>query len=374
MDKNNISLKCMEYVYLPIADIYLSLPLLCAIGLVGGMVSSMLGIGGGIIISPSLMSIGVPDVIAISTQLNNSVGTNFNGFLLYQRERDVDINLAWYFFMGGVGGALIEKFAIDQFVNKAGSIAVLKIMVFAVLILASIVTLIQSQRQKRSIHEKGATMRRWMIYFPWHKIFLRSRVEMSVIVPLGVGFFTGMVTTSLGGGNSLLIAPILTYLLGRNSRVVFGTSLLAGFGINVVVTLMAAMNFAPIDFVLLIVLASGSVIGSSIGARLSYLFERKVLGLIGSLVLVGIAIRMYFELKSANWQNITTKFLFSEKFPLIVTKIKQDSGQSWMLPIVQYAHDHPTEYTMISLVSVTIFVSLMHLLLSKLIPATPKFR
>jgi uncharacterized membrane protein YfcA len=361
----------MDYIYLPIADIYLSLPLLCAIGLVGGIVSSMLGIGGGILISPSLMSIGVPDVVAISTQLNNAVGTNFNGFLLYQRERDVDINLAWYFFMGGVGGALIEKFAIDQFVTKAGRIAVLKILVFVVLVLASIVTLIQSQRQKRPIHEKGAMMRRWMIYFPWHKIFLRSRVEMSVIVPLGVGFFTGMVTTSLGGGNSLLIAPILTYLLGRNSRVVAGTSLLAGFGINVVVTIFSAMNFAPIDFVLLSILALCSVIGSSIGVRLAYLFERKILGLIGSLLLIGIAIRMYFELKAANWQNVATKTLFSEKFPLIIQKITVESSQAWMLPIVQYAHDHPMEYTIIALVSVTTFVTMMHIFLSKLMPAIP---
>jgi uncharacterized membrane protein YfcA len=363
----------MDYIYLPMADIYLSLPLLCAIGLMGGIVSSMLGIGGGIIISPSLMSMGIPEVIAISTQLNNAVGTNFSGFLSYQKERDVDVNLAWYFFMGGVGGALVEKFTIYQFQTRSGSIAVLKIMVFAVLIIASIISFIQSQRTKRPIHEKGATMRRWMIYFPWHKIFLRSRVEMSIIVPFGVGFFTGMVTTSLGGGNSLLIAPILTYLLGRNSRVVFGTSLLAGFGINVVVTLISSsINSATIDCVLLPVLAFSGIIGSLVGAKLAYFFKRKILGTIGSLVLAFLAIRMYFELKATNWESVNKGYLFSEKFPLIVKKITAHPDQAWMLPIVQYAHDHPLEYTIISLIMISLFAAIIHTLLNRIINIASK--
>lgn len=363
----------MDYIYLPMADIYLSLPLLFAIGLLGGIVSSMLGIGGGIIISPSLMSMGIPEGIAISTQLNNAVGTNFSGFLAYHKERDVDVNLAWYFFIGGVGGALVEKFTIYQFQTRSGSIAILKIIVFTVLIVASIITFIQSRRPKRSVHEKGAAMRRWMIYFPWHKIFLRSRVEMSIIVPFGVGFFTGMVTTALGGGNSLLIAPILTYLLGRNSRVVFGTSLLTGFGINVVVTLISSSIYsAPIDCVLLAILAFSGVIGSSIGVKLAYFFQRKILGAIGSLVLAFLAVRMYFELKAANWESVSKGYSFTKKFPLIVQKITAHPDQAWMLPMVQYAHDHPLEYTIISLVSISVFVSVMHVLLSRIISAPSK--
>ncbi len=345
----------MELIYLPMADIYLSLPLLLAIGLGGGIISSMLGIGGGIIITPSLMSIGIPSAVAISTQLNNSVGTNFSGFLAYQQERDVDISLAWYLFMGGLAGALIEKFALTQVESKAASYAVLKIVVFLVVVISSIVTLIQSQRPTQTRTEKGAMMRRWMIYFPWHKIFLRSRVEMSILVPLGVGFFTGTVTTSLGGGNSLLIAPILMYLLGRSSPVVSGTSLLAGFGINIVVTFISSVGKAPVDFVLLPILSISSVVGSIIGARLAYKFSSKALKMIGSVVLMALATKMYLELKLVNWQTMSKGQNFFNKFPKVLKKIQAMPDQSWMLPIAQYAHDSPMEYTIFTLVLVTVF-------------------
>lgn len=356
----------MELIYLPIADIYLSLPLLLAIGLVGGVVSSMLGIGSGIIITPSLMSIGIPSAVAISTQLNNAVGTNFSGFLAYQHERDVDISLAWYLFIGGVGGAIIEKLTLLQVENSTGGFAVLKIIVFVVLVIFSIVTFVQSQFPTKKRIEKGAMMRRWMIYFPWHKIFLRSRVEMSILVPVVVGFFTGMVTTSLGGGNSLLIAPILTYLLARTSPVVSGTSLLAGFGINVVVTFISSMGHSPVDFILLPILVMSSVIGSAIGGRLAYKFRSKILKIIGALVLMAIATKMYFELKLVNWQNTSNGQSFANKFPTVIKKITAIPDQHWMIPIAQYAYDSPMEYTIITLVSVTIFATVIQFLMNRI--------
>lgn len=357
----------MELLYLPMADIYVSLPLLFAIGIGGGIISSMLGIGGGVLITPSLMSIGVPSAVAISTQLNNSVGTNFSGFLAYQQERDVDISLAWYLFIGGLAGALAEEFALTHVESRAGSYAVLKIIVFLVVVISSIVTLVQSQRQIQVGIEKGAMMRRWMIYFPWHKIFLRSRVEMSILVPIGVGFFTGTVTTSLGGGNSLLMAPIIMYLLGRSSPVVSGTSLLAGFGINMVVTFITSVGRAPVDFVLLPILVVSSTIGSIIGVRLAYKFSTKTLKVFGGFVLMAIASKMYFSLKAANWQTASKGKNFFNKFPLILKKIQAMPDQNWMLSITQYAYDFPVEYTIITLLSVTVFAAIVQFFINSIL-------
>lgn len=356
----------MELIYLPMADLYFSLPLLLAIGIGGGIVSSMLGVGGGIIITASLMNIGIPSAIAVSTQLNNSVGTNFSGFLAYQKERDVDVSLAWYLFIGGIAGALAEKLTIYEVQSKASGYAVLKITVFIVLIISSIITLIQSKNTTADKPEKGAMMRRWMIYFPWHKIFLRSRVEMSILVPIGVGFFTGTVTTSLGGGNSLLIAPILVYLLGRGSPVVSGTSLLAGFGINIVVTFVASVGRAPVDFVLLAILSVSGVFGSIIGVKLAYKFNQKTLRTIAALVLMAVAIKMYFELKMVNWQNTSKGQHFYTKFPEVLEKIKNSPDEAWLLPVAKYAHDFPMEYTILTLISVSVFAWICQLFMNRI--------
>eukprot|EP01037_Dinobryon_pediforme_P011330 gene11330-11417_t len=201
--------------------------------LVGGFASGMLGIGSGVVITPALMMVGVPPLIAVASQLNNSIGTNFIGFLGYWRKRDVDFGLAGYLFVGGIGGAFAELYLLDW------------------------------------LHQDGVAYKRMAIVYA---------------VVLRVGVMTGMLTSTLGGGNSLFMMPIVGYLIGRTSPVVAGTTLLAGFAITVAVTLVHGLKSEPFDIFLVFILLFGSTIGSQIGVRSSYSLPRPYLGLLGGVM------------------------------------------------------------------------------------------
>jgi hypothetical protein len=110
-----------------------------------------------------------------------------------------------------------------------------------------------------------------------------------------------------------------------------------------------------------------SVIGSIIGARLAYKFSPKILKMIGAFVLMAIASKMHFELKLVNWQTTSNGKNFFNKFPMILKKIQAMPDQSWMLPIAQYAHDSPMEYTIITLTSVSIFVGILQFLINRIV-------
>ncbi len=285
-------------VFFPIAGIDLNPFVVLGLGLMGGFASGMLGIGSGVIITPALMMIGVQPFFAVSTQLNNAIGTNLIGFLGYWRRRDVDFGLAGYLFAGGMIGAAIEMLLLDSIPSDGAiytKMAVIYVIVLGGLGISFIIQNIKALSRKNA-HPKAVMMRHWMIYFPWHRIFMRSRTEMSILVPIGVGVMTGVLTSTLGGGNSLFMMPIVAYLIGRTSPVVAGTTLLAGFAITTVVALVHGFKSEPCDIVLVALLLIGSTIGSQIGVRASYALPRPYLGLLGGFVILLIGSKFTYDL------------------------------------------------------------------------------
>lgn len=359
----------MGEIFLPIADMEVSVFFVLFVGIAGGIVSSMLGIGSGIVNTPMLIMIGIPSFVVIPSQLSNAIGINFSGFIAYWRQRDVDISLAWYILFGGVLGGISELYIISWVTLHSGGIAISKIATVLVLTILSLFTLRQGLKNLNPVinkQEKGAMMRHWMIYFPFHKIFTRSRTEMSILIPLGVGFFTGIMTSSLGGGTAFLITPILTYLIGRTTRVVAGTSLLAACGINICITILHGINYVPADFVLLTILLIGGTIGSLIGVRLSYYIPKAYSGLIGGIVLLMISIKFIYDLHLSGWQRSHQYGHFDTNFVNILANLQVSPERSWMIPIIKIAYNHPVAYTVVGICCVIFLVTIVQMTLYKI--------
>lgn len=285
-------------VLLPIAGVLVNPFLIIALGVVGGFFSSFFGIGSGIVMTPFLIMVGIPPFVAVTSQLHASIGTNFMGFLGYWRKRDVDFALAWYLFIGGFLGSIGEIFILDWLESIGSMRNFLGFTYVGVLIFLGILLVIQNIRSalSTSTGPKYATMKRWMVYIPYHKIFTRSRVEMSMLVPIFIGFITGILTSTLGGGNSVFIMPIVSYLIGRSSPVVAGTSLLAGALISISVTLVHAVGSATGDFILISLIILGSYLGTRIGITLRYRTPRNILSIIGGFIILLIAYNFAIDL------------------------------------------------------------------------------
>ena len=355
-------------IFLPIADMSLSPLLLFGLGLLGGFVSGMLGIGSGVVITPALMMVGIPPLVAVASQLNHAVGTNLMGFLSYWRQRDVDLSLAAYLLLGGILGALAEIFIL-KWVQSTGSVSTIMACTYVLVLgVLGMIMLIQNLRtlfRPKKINKKTVMMRHWMIYFPFHKIFMRSRTEMSVLVPLTVGFATGLLTSTLGGGNSLFMMPIVTYLIGRTSPVVNGTSLLAGFVITIAVTIVHAIHSPVIDIVLVFILLVGGTIGSQIGVKFSYALPRPYIGLIGAAVILFISLQFV----------IGTPTLAPKQLHLPPTyAIDGQIDLRWADMLVQMAQNSPLGYTFFAIIIVAACAILIEHVLHRLIVIPSRHR
>ncbi|MDR1609491.1 MAG: sulfite exporter TauE/SafE family protein [Holosporales bacterium] len=276
-------------------------------GLVGGFVSGFLGIGCGIIITPMLMEFGVPPLTAIATQLCHAVGTNLTNFLTYKRKHDVDFHLASYMLIGGTMGAICEWMFLEKYSTQKTAFDKFVYVYVTVLVIVGIVMLSQSISEWRNgsekQHRKGVLMRRWMLYLPFHRIFARSRSEMSILIPIFVGFLAGVLVAALGGGSNLFMVPIITYLIGRISPVVNGTTSVVSSAITVVITLIYSRSGYCCDIIYVLLLFAGAAFGSMIGVKLTYNARRSHTYAIAVVVVFAMATRQIFWVANGAFLN-----------------------------------------------------------------------
>ena len=352
-------------LFFPIAGLTFNTLTILAVGFMGGLVSSGLGIGSGVVVTPALLVIlGVPPLVAVTSQMGNAVGVNLIGFLGYWRRRDVDFSLGIYLFLGGLLGAFAEIILL-KWLNH-GSVHH-RIALIYVVVLTSLGTLLLVQNLRAFIRptptDKSVMMRYWMIYFPWHKIFIRSRTEISILVPILVGLGTGLLTSTLGGGNSLFMLPILSYLIGRVTPVVPGTTLFAGFMITTVVTIIHSFAQSPFDLLLVFFLLIGGIVGSKIGVRLSYHFPRHYLGLVGAFVIYLISAKFAFDIWGVSYKG---QPLVSSSHALVQGS-EVFSNVSWTHIFSDFLQQTLVGYVSLGILSIILMAILLEKLLQKAI-------
>ncbi|MDR2666884.1 MAG: sulfite exporter TauE/SafE family protein [Holosporales bacterium] len=303
----------------PICEVLGSLSLIFSTGLLGGFVSGFLGIGCGIIITPMLMELGIPPLVAMATQLCNAIGINLTNFLAYKRSRDVDFHLALYMLFGGILGGVTELVLLKKIHNPKMVVGKFICIYILILTILGTVMLFQSMKEHKAKgfkkHTKNVLMKRWMLHLPFHKIFVRSRAEMSILIPILIGFLAGLVSAAIGGGVNLLMAPAIIYLIGRVSPVVYGTTAIVGCAITTVIVIIYSANNYCCNIFFVVLLFTGSACGSIFGIRLSYALHRCYTYFISAIVVFLMAIRQVFKLiNGASIDVIETHSQISEIF------------------------------------------------------------
>lgn len=343
----------MIRLFFPITGLFFDPFLILATGLCGGFISGFLGVGCGVIITPVLMELGIPPLIAVSTQLCHAVGTNFTNFLSYNRKRDVDFQLAAYILFGGCLGAACEWMMLKYSSNSNAVLTKFIYVYISVLIIFGCIMLFQSIKAILNKNSKNVVstvmMRRWMVYIPFHQIFIRSRTEMSVLVPICLGFLAGLLVASLGGGNNLFMAPILTYLIGRISPVVHGTTALSGCIITAIVAMIYSESGYCCDMLFVVILFAGAGFGSFVGVKLTYNIKRYYINAIAAIVVFLMASRQIFKLINNSFSN--------------QTRSSVDFSKSWLFKL---AHENTITYTFICICLISVIAYVFDRMLQKL--------
>ncbi len=286
-------------IHLPIAQIAVDPLILTLIGMGVGFLSGLFGVGGGFLLTPLLIFYGVPAAVAVSTQANQVLATSIAGVSSHWRERAVDVRLGTLMLMGGLAGSTagVGVFSLLKYFGIVDeTIAVLYVVFLGV---------IGGLMAWESVGALGKTggdpgrrtrLRAWMRGLPMKRRFPRSGLYISIIPPLGVGFFVGVLAAVLGVGGGFILAPAMVYLLGVPTRVMVGTSLFQIIFLTAYVTFLQATFNGTVDLVLAAVLMAGGVAGAQLGAAAGRKLKAAQLRLLLALVVLAMAGRLVYEL------------------------------------------------------------------------------
>ena len=143
---------------------------------------------------------------------------------------------------------------------------------------------------------RSTFMQRLVARLPLHMKFPVSGVAMSMLVPLVLGAFVGMLTSLMGVGGGFVMVPVMIYLLKMPTKIVVGTSMFQLLFTTAAVSVMQAGVNHSVDPFLAGTLILGSIYGTKYGARLGARMPAEKLRLILALVVVGVAVKMVMTL------------------------------------------------------------------------------
>jgi uncharacterized membrane protein YfcA len=277
-------------VYLPIAEMSVDALLLLGIGFGVGWLSGLWGVGGGFLLTPILMLIGIPSAVAVASGANQTIGASVSGLMSNLRRGTVDVKMGLVLLAGGIlGSALgVQVFAV---LRRAGAVDVVVALFYVVVL--GVVGLLMVRESVRAMFRRrrpGAPGRLhehfWAHGLPFKTRFRKSRLFISVIPPLGIGFGIGFLSAIMGVGGGFMLVPAMIYLLGMPTLTVIGTSLFQVVFVAANVTILQAWTNGTVDVVLTLLLVAGGVAGAQFGSALgTRLRGEETRALLGSLVL-----------------------------------------------------------------------------------------
>jgi uncharacterized membrane protein YfcA len=292
-------------IFLPVAGNAVSIPLLLGLGGIVGFLSGLFGVGGGFLMTPLLIMIGIPPTVAAASDSNQIVAASSSGTYAHARAGTVDFRMGILLLIGGVGGGSVGVFLI-KLLRMTGN-ADFVITVTYVLMLGSIGSYmfaesLQSLRTQKTPHAQD---RRPSLYsrlvgaLPWQLDFPRSNVRMSVLLPLLLGTMVGALAAIMGVGGGFIMVPVMVYLLRMPMHVVVGTSLFQILFTCVNVTILQARLNHTVDFVLALILLLGSVVGAQVGAIVSKRLKADQLKILLAAIVLGVTVKMLLGLLMA---------------------------------------------------------------------------
>ncbi|MDP3494691.1 MAG: sulfite exporter TauE/SafE family protein [Hyphomonadaceae bacterium] len=286
-------------IHLPIAQIAVDPLILIAIGGLVGFLSGLFGVGGGFLLTPLLIFYGVPAAVAVSTQANQVLATSIAGVSAHWRERQVDTRLGTLMLMGGLAGSTVGVgvFSLLKYFGIVdATIAVLYIVFLGVIGGLMAWESVGALGGSGGDPGRRTRLRVWMRSLPMKRRFPRSGLYISIIPPICIGFFVGVLAAVLGVGGGFILAPAMVYLLGVPTRVMVGTSLFQIIFLTAYVTFLQATFNGTVDVVLAGVLMVGGVIGARYGAMAGRKLKAAQLRLLLALLVLAIAGRLVYEL------------------------------------------------------------------------------
>jgi uncharacterized membrane protein YfcA len=289
-------------IYLPIADLPVNIFLVLAMGLAVGFISGMFGIGGGFLMTPLLIFVGISPAVAVASVASHVSASSLSGAISYWRRNAVDVALALMLLAGGIlgTGAGVWLFtllrSLDQLDLTIGLSYVALLTIVGALMIAESVKAIVREQQGRPVTPRRGGAHTWVHGLPLKIRFKRSKIYVSAIPVWVIGFLIGFVGAIMGIGGGFLLVPMLIYFLRVPTSTVIGTSMVLTLITMASATLLHAATNHLVDAVLALILMVGGVIGAQFGARAGQNMRGERLRLLLGILVFAVGLRFAYQL------------------------------------------------------------------------------
>ena len=298
-------------IYLPIAEMNVNILLIIFIGMLVGGLSGLFGVGGGFLMTPLLIFLGIPPAVAVGTEAPHVLASSISGAIAHWRRRNVDIKMGFILLIGGIAGSTVGVNIFKILIGFGQIDLIIQLLFVFFLGLIGFSMLFESARTTIKKYRTTSTIRTKLHQhsrlhgLPFKMRFHRSKLYISTIPPILIGFIVGVLSAMMGVGGGFIMIPAMVYILGMSTNVVVGTSLFQIIFVTANSTFFQSYLNQTVDIVLASLMILGGVIGAQIGARLGTKFRAEYLrGALAFIVLM-VCLKIFLDL------TLTPSELFS---------------------------------------------------------------
>ena len=321
-------------VFLPIAQVFVNPIEILLLSALVGVLSGLFGVGGGFLMTPFLIFLGVPPAYAVANEANNILATSVSGSTTHWLKNTLDYKMGFMIVIGGSIGTALGIYTFTYFKGIGKIDTVISLAYMYILAIIGTLMLVESlgeidKAKKNILERKKLHVHYWIHGLPFRMRFPKSKLYESVFTPIIIGLVVGFIAAIMGIGGAFILVPAMIYIIKMPTKLVPGTSLFVTIFVSVIVTFLHSFNYGSIDLMLVFLLVIGSIVGVQVGQKIGEQIDSSGLKALLAILLlvVGIAIAYdtFFaeeikkELSQINNQdlNFFSKFIkeFSKDMP-----------------------------------------------------------
>jgi uncharacterized membrane protein YfcA len=289
-------------IYLPIAEMSINVVVFLGMGCAVGFLSGLFGVGGGFLLTPLLIFMGIPSAVAVGTGSMHIVASSVSGAIAQYRNKNVDVKMGLVLVAGGVVGSLIGV-GLVRILREIGQFDLFVSLSYVTflgavggLMLIESIGAIRRTRSGQTVTARKTGQHSWVHGLPFKMRFHRSKLYISALPPAMIGAFVGFMAAIMGVGGGFVMVPAMIYLLRVPTSVVIGTSLFQIVFVMAATTVLQALQNKTVDVVLAVVLIVGGVVGAQFGVVAGRRLKGEQLRFLLAALVMLVCLRMAWDL------------------------------------------------------------------------------
>ena len=329
-------------VFLPIAEVSVNIIAIFSLSGIVGVLSGLFGVGGGFLMTPFLIFLGVPPTYAVANEANNILATSVSGSTTHYLKNTLDYKMGLMIVVGGIFGTLLGIWTFTYFKGIGKIDIVISLAYMYILAIIGTAMLVEGlgeidKARKKIITKKKLHVHYWIHGLPLRMRFPKSKLYESAFTPIIIGLIVGFIAAIMGIGGAFILVPAMIYIIGMPTRLIPGTSLFVTIFVSVIVTFLHAFNYGSIDLILVAMLVLGSIVGVQAGQKLGESIDSTGIKTLLAVLLLVVGIAIAYDT------------FFAEHAVIEVNKIDINNLNPLSMFIKKLSNDMPIFYSVFSI-------------------------